>query len=159
MNNIFLLNRDKFLGYATTKFGNDVTFSLSEQRVALMHTLTAINHARATSFELRQNEIKAKEFRAEYRKLQSDLGKLYGVLWDRCDSGMKNKIQSDLEYVDVSRMLSVIRLLTIIAKICLSNESSKCYALQGPIAQKRPFNFRQVNGVSLADYHREFEML
>ena len=31
MSKIFLMGREKFLGYATTKFGNDVTFSLSEQ--------------------------------------------------------------------------------------------------------------------------------
>ena len=56
-------------------------------------------------------------------------------------------------------MLNVIRLLTIIEKACLSNDTSKNYTLQGFITQKRLPNFRQVNGTSLADYHREFEML
>ena len=31
INKAFLMSREKLLGYATTKFGNDVTFSLSEQ--------------------------------------------------------------------------------------------------------------------------------
>ena len=30
MNNTFLMSREKFLGYATIKFGNDVAFLLSE---------------------------------------------------------------------------------------------------------------------------------
>ena len=163
MNKTFLLSREKLLGYATTKFGNHVLmFSLlSERRVALIHTPTPtpINHTRALVFELRQNEIEAKQFRAEFRKLRNDIGKLCGVLWDQCDSGMKNKTQSDPEYVNISKMLNVIRLLTIIERICLSNDSSKYYALQGFIAQKILLNFRQVNGMSLVDYHREFEML
>ena len=73
---------------------------------------------------------------------------------------MKNKIQSDPGYVNVSRMRNVIELLTIIERICPSNDSSKYYTLQGFITQKRLLNFRQfTNGMSLADYHREFEML
>ena len=139
MNKTFLLSRrEKFLEYVTTKFGNDATFSLSKRRVALVHTLptTAIDHTRASTFKLKQNEIEAKEFRAGFRKLQNDLGKLYGVPWDRCDLGMKNKVQSDPEYEDISRMLNVIRLLTIIHRICLLNNSSKYYVLQGFIAQK-----------------------
>ena len=54
MHKTFLLSREKkFLGYATTKFGNDVMFSLSKQRVALMHMIlpTAINHTRASAYE------------------------------------------------------------------------------------------------------------
>ena len=31
--------------------------------------------------------------------------------------------------------------------------------LQGFIAEKRLLNFRQINGMSLSDYHKEFEML
>ena len=110
MNKTFLMSREKFLGYATTKFGNDVTFSLSERQVALMHTPvpTAINHTRALLYKQRQNKIEAKEFRAEFQKLQNDLGKIYSILWDQCDSRMKNKIQSDLEYAEVSKMLNVI---------------------------------------------------
>ena len=63
-----------------------------------MHTPAPalIDHMRASVYEQRQNEIEAKEFRAEFRKLQNDLGKLCGVLyWVQCDSGMKNKIQLD----------------------------------------------------------------
>ena len=95
MNKNFLLSREKFLGYATTKFGNDIPFSMSEQRVAQMYMLvpTAIDHTRELVYDKRQNEIEAKEFRAEFRKLQNDLGKLYGILKDQCDSGMKNNIQ------------------------------------------------------------------
>ena len=50
MNNTFLMSREKFLGYATTKFGNNVTYSLSERHVALMHTPvpTAFDHTAAT---------------------------------------------------------------------------------------------------------------
>ena len=64
MNKTFLMSREKFLGYATTKFGNDITYSLSERHV-LMHTPvpTAINHTRVSLYEQRQNEIEAKEFR------------------------------------------------------------------------------------------------
>ena len=107
MNKTFLMSREKFLGYTTTKFGNDVTFSLSERRVALMYTPvpTTINHTTASVYKQRQNEIEAKEFRAEFRKLQNDLEKLYGILWDQCDSGMKKKIQSDVNYAEVSKML------------------------------------------------------
>ena len=78
MNKIFLPSREKFLGYATTKFGNDVAFLLSERRVAIIHTPTpaAIDHTIVSSFELRQNKIEAKDFRAEFQKLQNDLGKL-----------------------------------------------------------------------------------
>ena len=88
MNKTFLLGREKFLGYPTTKFGNDVMFSLNERRVTLMHTPTpaAINHTRVLAFELRQNEIEAKEFRAEFWKLQNNLGNLCGILWNQCDS-------------------------------------------------------------------------
>ena len=138
MNKTFLMSREKFLGYATTKFGNNVAFSsLSERQVALMHTPvpTAIDHTRALLYEQRQNEIEEKEFKAEFRKLQNDLRKLYVILWDQCDSVlMKNKIQSDLEYAEVSKMLNVIRLLSIIKRRCLSNDASKYYALRGFIA-------------------------
>ena len=73
---------------------------------------------------------------------------------------MKNKIQLDPGYAAASKMLDVIALLTIVEMIYPSNHSSKYYALvQGFIAQKRLFNFRQVNGMSLTNYHREFEML
>ena len=139
MNKAFLMSREKFLGYATTKFGNHVTYSLNERRVALMRTPvpTAIDHTAATVYyEQRQKEIEAKEFRAEFRKLQNDLGKLYGILCDQCDSGMKNKIQSDVHYAEVSKMLNVIRLLTIIERICLSNDTSNYYALQGFICRE-----------------------
>ena len=56
-------------------------------------------------------------------------------------------------------MLSVIGLLMIIERTFLSNFTSKYYAVQGFIAQKRLLNFRQINGMSLADYQNEFEML
>ena len=63
MNKTFLMSRGKFLGYATTKFGNNVAHSLSESRVALMCTPvpTAINHTTASVYKQRQNEIEAKE--------------------------------------------------------------------------------------------------
>ena len=38
MNRPFLMSQEKFLGYATTKFGSDVTYSLNKRRVELMHT-------------------------------------------------------------------------------------------------------------------------
>ena len=46
MNKAFLKSREKFLGCATTKFGNNVTFSLDERIVALVHTPspTSIDH-------------------------------------------------------------------------------------------------------------------
>ena len=55
MNKTFLIGREKFLGYATTKFGNDVAFSLSECQVALMHNPVpaAIDHTRASLYEQR----------------------------------------------------------------------------------------------------------
>ena len=56
-------------------------------------------------------------------------------------------------------LVDVIGLLITIEKICLSNDSSKYCALQNFIAQKRLFNFRQVNVMSLGNYHEEFEML
>ena len=65
----------------------------------------------------------------------------------------------DVDYAHVSEMLNVLGLLTIIERICLSNDTSKYYAIQGFIAEKRLLNFRQINGMSLADYHKEFEML
>ena len=81
-----------------------------------MHTKVpqAIDYAAASLYQQRQHEFEAKEYRAEFTKLQNDLGKLYGVLWGQCDSGMKNKIQSDVDYADVSEMLNVLGLLTII---------------------------------------------
>ena len=64
---------------------------------------------------------------------------------------------------DLSRAVGAVKslkeLLTIIERICLSNDTSKYYALQGFIAQKRLLNFRQHNGTSLADYHKELEIL
>ena len=85
MNKTFLMSKEKFLGYAITKFGNGVTYSLSERCVALVHTPipTAIDHTTALVYEQRQNEIEAKGFRDAFRKLQNDLGKLYGILWDQ----------------------------------------------------------------------------
>ena len=57
-------------------------------------------------------------------------------------------------------MLNVIGFLTIIKRICLSNDISKYYASQGFIAQnKKLLNFRQTNGMTLDDYHKEFEVL
>ena len=59
-------------------------------------------------------------------------------------------------------MLDANGLLGIIEKICLSNDISKYYALQGFVAQKRLFNFKQVNGMSLVGdkyHHTVFEML
>ena len=53
----------------------------------------------------------------------------------------------------------MIGLFTIIERICLSNDTSKYYTLQGFIAEKKLFNFRQINGMLLTDYHKEFEML
>ena len=84
MNKTFLMSREKFLGNATIKFGNDGTYLLSKRRVTLMHTPvpTAIDHTTATVYEQRQNEIEAKEFRAEFRKLRNNCRKLYGKLWD-----------------------------------------------------------------------------
>ena len=72
---------------------------------------------------------------------------------------MKNKIQSDVDYANVNEKLDLLGLLTIIERIFLSNDTSKYYALQGFITEKRLLNFRQTNGMSLADYHKEFEML
>ena len=95
----FLTSQEKFLGYATTKFGNDVTFALNKRRVELMHTKVpqSIDYSATSLYKQRQHEIEAKEYRAEFRKLKNDLGKLNGVLWDQYDSGMKNKIQSDVD--------------------------------------------------------------
>ena len=44
---------------------------------------TAIDHTTAIVYKQRQNEIEAKDFRVEFRKLQNDLGKLYDILWDQ----------------------------------------------------------------------------
>ena len=125
MNKTFLMSQEKFLGCATTKFGNDVTYSLNKRWVELMHTRVPqpIDYSATSLHEQRQHEVEAKEYRAEFRKLQNDLGKLYGVLWDQCDSGMKSKIQSDIDYADVNEMLNVLGLLTIIERICLSNDT------------------------------------
>ena len=145
MNKTFLMSREKFLGYATTKFGNDVTYSLSKRRIALMHIKsppTAMDYATTSLHEQRQHEVEAKEFRAEFKKLQNDVGKVYGILWDQCDSRRKNKMQSDVDYADVSKMLNVLGLLTIIERICLSNDTSKYYTLQAFIAEKRLLKFR-----------------
>ena len=38
INKAFLMSREKLLGYATTKFGNDVTYSLNKRQVERMHT-------------------------------------------------------------------------------------------------------------------------
>ena len=100
----------------------------------------SINHTTATVYEQRQNEIEAKEFRVELRKLQNDLGKFYGILWDQCDSRTKNKTQVDVDYAEVSKMVNVIGLLIVIERIFLSNDTSKYYALQGFIAEKRLLN-------------------
>ena len=43
MNKIFLMSREKFLGYATTKFGNDVTYSLNKRNAELMHAHQSTN--------------------------------------------------------------------------------------------------------------------
>ena len=144
MNKTFLISRGEFLGYATTKFGNDVTYSYNKRRVAIMHTRapTAIDYSTTSLYEQCQHEVEAKEFRAEFRKLQNDLRKLYGILWDQCDSVMKNKIQSDVDYAEVSKMLNVLGLLTIIERICLSNDTSKYYALQGFICREEAAEFR-----------------
>ena len=58
-NKTFPMSREKFLGNATTKFGNNVTYSLNKRRVALLHTPvpTAIDHTRAPLYKQRQNEI------------------------------------------------------------------------------------------------------
>ena len=161
MNKMFLMSRGEFLGYATTKFCNGTTYSLNKRRLALMHIRvpTTVDYSTTSLYEQRQHEVEAKEFRAELRKLQNDLGKLYGILWDQCDSGMKNKIQSNVDYAEVSKMLNVLGLITIIERIFLFSDTSKYYVLQGFIAEKRLLNFRQINGISLANYHKEFEML
>ena len=93
-----------------------MTYSLNERWVELMHTKVPqpINYSTTSLYEQRQHEVEAKEYRTEFRKLQNDLGKLYGVLWDQCDSRMKNKVQSDVDYAEVSKMLNVLGLLTII---------------------------------------------
>ena len=64
---------------------------------------------------------------------------------------MKNKMQLYVNYAEVSKMLNVIGLLTIIKRICLSNDTSKYYELQGFIAEKRQLNFR-LSG-RLMEYH------
>ena len=66
MNKAFLMSRGKILGYATTKFCNDVTYSLNKRRVALMHTRapTTINYSTTSLYEQRQHEVEAKEYRA-----------------------------------------------------------------------------------------------
>ena len=51
-------------------------------------------------------------------------------------------------------MLNVLGLLTIIERICISKDTSKYYALQGFIAEKRLLNFRQIEGMSLADNYK-----
>ena len=61
----FLKSREEFLRYATTKFGNDVTFSLAKRKTALVHIQVtgAINYLSSYANELRQHEIKGKEWR------------------------------------------------------------------------------------------------
>ena len=144
MNKTFLMSREKFLGYATTKFGNNVTYSLNKRCVALMHTRAPapIDYSTMSLCKQRQHDIEAKEYRAEFRKLQNDLGKLYGILWDQYDSGMKNKIQSDVDCTEFSKMLNVLGLLTIIKRICLSNDTSKYYGLQGFICREEAVEFQ-----------------
>ena len=69
-------SREKFLGYATTKFGNDVIFSLAKRRTTLMHTQppSVVNHLTATSYKQMQHGIEGKKWRKEFLKLQNDLG-------------------------------------------------------------------------------------
>ena len=71
MNKTFLMSRGEFLGYATTKFGNDVTYSLNKRRAALVHTRApiTINYSTASLYEQHQDEAEAKEYRTEFRKL------------------------------------------------------------------------------------------
>ena len=146
MNKTFLKGsiRAKFLGYATTtKFGNDVTYSLAKHKTPFMHIQPpgAIDHLAVAAYEVRQHETEGNKWGHEFQKLQSDLRKLYRVIRHHYDSSMKNKIQSNLEYDTVQDMKDVNRLLTSIKKICLSTDTSKYYVLQGFIAQKRLFNF------------------
>ena len=100
-------------------------------------SLTIIDHTIVLAYEQRQHEIEAKEeFKDEFCKLQNDFGKLYGILLDQCNSGMKNQIHSDPVYYVENVRLDAIALLTIIERIYLSNDSSKHYALlQARLAQ------------------------
>ena len=61
MNKTFLMSGEKFLGYATIKFGNDVTYSLNKRWVVLMHTRApmTIDYSTTSLYEQRQHEVEA----------------------------------------------------------------------------------------------------
>ena len=59
-------SREKFLGYATEKFGIDITFSLAKHKIALMYIqlpANAIDHLPVSAHELRQHEIEGNKWR------------------------------------------------------------------------------------------------
>ena len=60
-NKTFLMSREKFLGYATTKFGNDVTHSLNKRQVELMHIIgpQAIDYSATSLYQQHQHKIEA----------------------------------------------------------------------------------------------------
>ena len=67
MNKTFLKSTEKFLEYATTKFFNDVTYSLTKQKITLVHVQPpcVINHSTISGYKLRQHKIEGKEWRQE----------------------------------------------------------------------------------------------
>ena len=87
------------------------------------------------------------------------IAKLYEILWKQCDKNTQNNIKADKKFVKVESGSDIIGLLEIMEMICMSRELINYYPLESALATRKFQIFRQHNGMSIADYYKEFAML
>ena len=87
------------------------------------------------------------------------MAKLYEILRKQCDEVLRSKIKTDHKFSKVETGLDVIGLLEIIEMICMSRDMTNYYPSESVLAERKVQSFQEYNGMSFADYSKEFTML
>ena len=102
--------------------------------------------------------MEMKTYNLKMSKLQDNLTKLYTILWDQCDPGMQAAIAKKDTYFEAEAMMNAFTLLAIIDELCQTGKELNYY-VQKIEASRNLLCFRQKNGMTMAEYLKEFIML
>jgi hypothetical protein len=144
-----LVSKEKFTGCMGRKYGASENQSLEQG------TLTIVGAAKPKEIETKlefegmfystQEEWKheMKRYKDMTAKTTTNLSCGYSILWEQCNQPLKNKIKTDLRFVDTEANSDVTELLEIISEICNSTTTISHYTMR---MMETNYNLHYING-------------
>jgi hypothetical protein len=105
---------------------------------------------------LEQWKFNFKERELRVRRLHDQNKTLYAIVWSQCSDAMRDKVQSQPDFANISTERDGLRLLSTLRVIAFDYESTTFRILSINNARDAYYGFKQGANMSLQDYYEEF---